>query len=82
MSNDKRRTTEDLQEELAELDLEVLDDEFRKRAESDHMFFCRHVLGYKDLDDNLHGDVSHIVNHGEHRRKLLLLPRGHLKSSL
>ena len=82
MTTDKKRPTEELENELAELDLQVLDDEFRKRAENDHLFFCRHVLGYKDLDDDLHGDVSDLVNNGPNRRKLLLLPRGHLKSSL
>lgn len=82
MSTDKNRPTEELESELAALDLEILDDEFRKRAETDHIFFCQHILGYKDLNDDLHGDVSELVNNGPKRRKLLLLPRGHLKSSL
>ena len=76
------RSTSQIKAELAALDIEILDDEFRKRAESDHMFFCRHVLGYKDLEDDLHGDVSRIVNDTTKLKKLLLLPRGHLKSSL
>jgi predicted phage terminase large subunit-like protein len=78
----KDRSTEELKLELASLDLEILDDEFRKRAESDHIFFCKNILGYKDLNEDLHGDVSELVNNGPNRRKLLLLPRGHLKSSL
>jgi predicted phage terminase large subunit-like protein len=78
----KDRSTEELKLELASLDLEILDDEFRKRAESDHIFFCKNILGYKDLNEDLHEDVSDLVNNGPNRRKLLLLPRGHLKSSL
>lgn len=76
------RSTSDLKAELAALEVEILDDEFRKRAEDDHMFFCRHVLGYKDLEDDLHGGLSAIVNDTQRLKKLLLLPRGHLKSSL
>ena len=76
------RSTSDIKAELAALDIEILDDEFRRRAEEDHMFFCRYVLGYNDLEDELHGSVSDIVNDTTKLKKLLLLPRGHLKSSL
>jgi len=68
---------------LAALEVEELHVEFKRRAEADHMFFCEHVLGYKDLDHNLHGEVSRLIDGTSgKKKKLFLLPRGHLKSSL
>jgi len=75
-------TTEELKARLAALDLEILDEEFRRRAEGDLLFFCRHVLGYADLDDHLHGAIVNTLTDTKVKKKLLLLPRGHLKSSI
>lgn len=71
---------------MSPLDVRILNDEFRARAEEDNVdgywFFLKNVLGYKDLDEHLHGDICEILarKDGE-KRFLFLLPRGHLKSS-
>lgn len=39
------------------------------------------MLGYKDLDEHLHGDICEILARAERHKFLFLLPRGHLKSS-
>ena len=42
--------------------------------------FAQDILGYKDLTQSLHGEVVKFVNNN--KSVLVLLPRGHLKSTL
>jgi len=51
------------------------------KCETDLRFLCKEVLGMKDWDDALHGDLVREIGLPA-RNKLLLIPRGHLKSSL
>lgn len=53
----------------------------QKKCKTDLKFLCKDVLGMVDWDDSLHGDLVRELNLPI-RHKLLLLPRGHLKSSL
>ena len=46
-----------------------------------YWFFLTNVLGYPDLDPDLHGDICDILATGDVHKTLFLLPRGHLKSS-
>jgi len=54
----------------------------RRRAKADLYWFAREILGYQDLNPKLHGEelVPFITRKG--RQRLVLLPRGHLKSTL
>jgi len=53
----------------------------RKKCKTDLKFLCKHILGMHDWDNNLHGDlVRELLLPNNH--KLLLIPRGHLKSSI
>lgn len=44
------------------------------------LHFCRDILGYKDIDDEVHGPIVDLIQ--EHDSALILIPRGHLKSTL
>ena len=53
----------------------------KRKCKEDLKFLCKQVLGMKDWDDSLHGDLVRELNLPS-RQKLLLIPRGHLKSSI
>jgi predicted phage terminase large subunit-like protein len=53
----------------------------RERCLSSLYFFAKLIFGYKDLDPDFHGEVCHYLSQPA-KRKLLVLPRGHLKSSI
>jgi len=52
----------------------------RERCRTDLMYLCREYLGYKDLNDSLHGPIADRLT--VWRDLLVMLPRGHLKTSL
>lgn len=43
-------------------------------------FFNRHILKYPDICEDIHGDWERFLKSGK-RKKLLLVPRGHLKTT-
>lgn len=53
----------------------------RLRCQTDLKFLCVEVLGMVDWDDELHGDLVRELSMPD-TNKLLLIPRGHLKSSI
>ena len=52
----------------------------RKRCQEDLLYLCREYLDYHDLNDKLHGPIAERLK--TWKDLLILLPRGHLKSSL
>lgn len=53
----------------------------RDACRSDLKFLCKEVLGMTKWDDDLHNDLAaYLEKSGKH--KLVLIPRGHLKSSI
>lgn len=48
---------------------------------NDLKFLCKNVLGMSDWEDSLHGDLARQLLTPA-SRKLFLMPRGHLKSSV
>jgi predicted phage terminase large subunit-like protein len=44
-------------------------------------FFDKYILGYKEMVEPLHRDMTTFVSTNKHRNKLCLLPRGSFKSS-
>lgn len=55
----------------------------RDRARRDLWFFCRYVIGYEDIETELHFDMAEKWQK-RHKRQysLWLIPRGHLKTSV
>ena len=62
----------------------LLREQKRRRGLSDLHFFCKEILGYKDLTDEsgFHGDYCRHLENEKKRFKLTLTPRGTLKSSI
>lgn len=55
--------------------------ELRALCKGNLKFLCKEVLGFKDWDDNLHGDMAKWLK-STGKKKLVLVPRGHLKTSI
>lgn len=53
----------------------------RELALKDFFVFSKHVLGYKDLEWNVHGPCIKTLE-SDAKRKLIVMPRGSFKSSL
>lgn len=54
---------------------------FAELGKKDLFFLSEYILGYKGLNRELHGELCDFLQE-PHRRKLTLIPRGHLKSTL
>jgi hypothetical protein len=55
--------------------------ELREACRSSLKFLCKEMLGYNKWDDGLHDDIANYLEvSGSH--KLILIPRGHLKTSI
>jgi hypothetical protein len=50
-------------------------------CKNDLKFLCKEVLGYKDWD-TIHDDLQYFLDTNTSSKKLILFPRGHLKSSV
>jgi hypothetical protein len=54
----------------------------RRLGLKDLFYFAKHILGHKDFDENLHGELARFTTGAEgKRKKLVLLPRGTFKST-
>ena len=54
----------------------------RERARRDRYFLARGVLGYKDVNPYSHGPMCRALEDRTYNRRMVLSPRGHLKSTL
>ena len=54
----------------------------RDRALKDFYYFCTEVMGFKDLYEPLHGPLCDLIANDKIKRKLILLPRGHFKTTI
>lgn len=71
---------QELQEEVE--GLQTTDIEYIKQlSRSDLYFLCVGVLGYKDMQPDLHGVGAKFVQNMPKRRRLILWPRAHLKTT-
>lgn len=55
--------------------------ELRHKCSTDLKFLCKNVLGMNAWEDSLHNDLAAFLN-SPTDKKLILVPRGHLKSSI
>jgi len=53
----------------------------REACQTDLKFLCMQILGMKDWQDGLHDELSDFLKTRD-KQKLILMPRGHLKSSI
>lgn len=65
-----------------ELDVALKAQEFVKYVLNDFYSFCVHVMGFKDLYEPLHRWLCDEVVDPKSNRKLILVPRGHFKTTL
>lgn len=61
--------------------LDALRTELRSRCELSFYTFCKLVLGYRDMTPSLHGRLCDYMSL-RRQHKLIVLPRGHLKTSI
>lgn len=52
----------------------------KREAERSLFYFAKYIAGFKDLDENVHQEWEFFLQ-GSKRLKLVLIPRGHFKSS-
>lgn len=79
-------------EQIAPTDEEVLEEvkglgsnemEFLKNAAKNDLYvLCKGILRYKDVNPATHGAFCRFIQSHESRRRLALMPRGHLKSTI
>jgi len=56
--------------------------ELRTRAEDDFYFYCKHILGYADMEEQPHRELCDFITTWNKRKKLILLPRSSFKSTV
>ncbi len=54
----------------------------RQIALEDFYVFCTEVMGFKDLYEPLHRPLCDLIANDKIKRKLILLPRGHFKTTI
>jgi len=71
------------EKELVKCGVEVPSDTIKLAAKSDLYFFCKYVLGYKDLDNNNHRKLcSFLQKKTPGKDKHIEMPRGTFKTSI
>jgi hypothetical protein len=65
-------------QELSSKDVERL----RNRAKTSLYFLSKAVLGYDQVEERAHGALCAFMTNEEANRRLVLMPRGHLKTTL
>lgn len=54
----------------------------RKSCTSDLYVLAKGICGYKDVNKDTHGAFCRFIEHEQRKRRLGLMPRGHLKSTI
>lgn len=72
---------QELHEELKGLDSTTMR-HMRERAQKQLYFMAKGVMRYRDVNQRTHGDFCRFFQSEERDRRLGLMPRGHLKSSI
>lgn len=66
-----------------QVDLETERLALRERVSGSLFEFCRDIMGYQDMHPPLHQAMcNYLTDWGEKRTKVMLVPRGHLKTSI
>src|SRR6516225_6970940 len=62
-------------------DEEDIRQSLRERAKRSTYFFAKAILGFRDLTVQTHGPICRTLD-GPSKRKLIVMPRDHLKTSI
>lgn len=73
--------TEEVHEEVAAMDSATIA-HLRRRAQKELYFTAKGLMGYADVNLATHGKFCAFIQRAERTRRLALMPRGHLKSSI
>lgn len=71
----------ELLEEIASLNTSQVE-QLRKRARRDLYFLSKGIIGFEQVNPRTHGGLCRFMDSDPALRRLLLMPRGHLKSSI
>lgn len=75
-----RITSLSKQQENLDQQIELI--ELKERALDDFYFFCKEVMGFRELYEPLHRPLCNLISNPNIKRKLILLPRGHFKTTI
>lgn len=64
------------------LDPNILREAYSELCVKDLFFLAKQILGYRDINEQTHGDICRLLETQVVKRKLICTPRGSLKSSL
>lgn len=64
------------------LDPDILREAYSELCVKDLFFLAKQILGYKDINEQTHGDICRLLETQVVKRKLIVCPRGSFKSSL
>lgn len=73
---------DDIIKRLSSLDKSLELAELREHGLEDFFFFCRDIMGFKDLYEPLHRRVCDFISNPDSKRKMILIPRGHFKTTI
>ena len=73
--------TGEAQEQLQELSSDQVN-HLRQKAKHDLFFLAKGVLGYDQVEVNAHGALCQFLTHERANRRMVLMPRGHLKTTI
>ncbi len=72
----------ELEQQLKKMNKLVEIEELREHGKKDFFFFCKEIMGFKDMYEPLHRPLCEFVSSTKSKRKLLLIPRGHFKTTI
>src|SRR3989304_3853867 len=64
------------------MDTEAIRQQLRQKCRSSLYFLAKSILGYRDLTPTFHRRLCYEIQSTRSKRKLLMVPRGHLKTSI
>lgn len=67
--------------DLTEVDEMKEEKEMAETGKKDLFFFNKHILGYKDVTEGVHGEWDKFNKNSKKKFKLILVPREHFKTS-
>jgi len=74
-------STPELIEEVTAMD-DATKRHLRERSQKQLYFTAKGLMGYKDINPDTHGAFCAFIQRSDRGRRLALMPRGHLKSSI
>lgn len=77
-----KKRKEAVDKRLAEIESQATFEEQLLEIRDDFFAFCRDAMGFMDFYEPLHRPLCQLIGDSRIKRKLILLPRGHFKSTI